>query len=412
MVVHFVIFTKASYHNPRQQKYPTVIYKRMKHNSEKKENFETLDKTSIFLIILSGIFLITSFLLPYLITNVSLIPIDFSKTGPIGDTIGGIMNPFISIAGIFITFLAFYMQFRANKLQRELFNEQITNEKQQFKDELIEQRNQFSRNLFENQFYEMIKLHKENVNDIFTTQTIINDDKTKQINTIYGRKNFEFFLDEIGIAYFVAKKVFIGKKNTFCFGKAYSVVFHGIKSDELIAKNPEEENYCKFINKLNEIRKWHRTNHYKFLKKNGIKSFANDINYDYKTKNDLLYELFNGYSNFLGHYYRQLFQTVKFVVKQESLTYEEKRNYLRILRAQLTNYEQVMLFYNWLSGFGNQWENQDNKYFTDYRMIHNIYNDLLIDDFSIISIFDLMNNVDYLKEKDRLKDPIFEFEDW
>lgn len=148
------------------------------------------------------------------------------------------------------------------------------------------------------------------------------------------------------------------------------------------------------------------------MKKAGIKTFASDINYDYKTKNDLLYELFNGYSNFFGHYYRQLFQTVKFVVKQESLIYEEKRNYLRILRAQLTNYEQVMLFYNWLSGFGNQWENQDNKYFTDYRMIHNIYNDLLIDDFSLISIFDLMNNENYLKEKDRLKDPIFEFEDW
>ena len=45
-------------------------------------------------------------------------------------------------------------------------------------------------------------------------------------------------------------------------------------------------------------------------------------------------------------------------------------------------------------------------------MIHNIYNDLVIDDFSIISIFDLMNNKNYIKEKDRLKDPIFEFEDW
>lgn len=46
---------------------------------------------------------------------------DFSNKGVIGDTLGGIMNPFIAIAGVFSTFLAFLMQVKANQIQREQF---------------------------------------------------------------------------------------------------------------------------------------------------------------------------------------------------------------------------------------------------------------------------------------------------
>lgn len=37
--------------------------------------------------------------------------VDFSETGPIGDTIGGIMNPFIALVGILLTFLASLLVF-------------------------------------------------------------------------------------------------------------------------------------------------------------------------------------------------------------------------------------------------------------------------------------------------------------
>lgn len=388
----------------------------MKQNSIKTENFETLDRISIFLIILSALFLISSFLLPYLITNLSVIPIDFSETGSVGDTIGGIMNPFISIAGIFITFLAFYMQFRANKLQRELFDMQLANEKHQFKDELTEQRNQFSRNLLENQFYEMIKLHKENVNDIFTQHWIYDKEGNLLENYfINGRKNFDFFIEEIGIAYYVAKRIFKNRITDYQFKHAYSAVFHGVHGKEDLKPTENDlvdKQYCEYINKLRLIKKWHKANYYRGLKNNGIKPFAYENDYDYKPKNDLNYELFNGYSNFLGHYYRQLFQTVKFIAYQEVLSYEEKRNYLRILRAQLTNEEQVMLFYNWFSGFGMQWECENNSFFVDYRMIHNIYNELIIADLDLNQVFGENYRKKMKKEKNRYEDPLFEFEEW
>lgn len=46
---------------------------------------------------------------------------DFTGTGQIGDTIGGTMSPFIGIAGVLAAFLAFYIQYEANKVQREQF---------------------------------------------------------------------------------------------------------------------------------------------------------------------------------------------------------------------------------------------------------------------------------------------------
>ena len=44
---------------------------------------------------------------------------DFTNTGEIGVTIGGTMSPFVGIAGVIMTFVAFMMQVRANEIQRE-----------------------------------------------------------------------------------------------------------------------------------------------------------------------------------------------------------------------------------------------------------------------------------------------------
>lgn len=54
--------------------------------------------------------------LPWLLTKHSLI--DFSSTGQVGDTLGGIMGPFIAIAAAGLTFIAFWVQYKANIQQR------------------------------------------------------------------------------------------------------------------------------------------------------------------------------------------------------------------------------------------------------------------------------------------------------
>ena len=54
--------------------------------------------------------------LPYLLTQHSII--DFTETGQIGDTIGGIMGPFVGILAAVLTFMAFWIQYQANEEQR------------------------------------------------------------------------------------------------------------------------------------------------------------------------------------------------------------------------------------------------------------------------------------------------------
>lgn len=56
---------------------------------------------------------------PWLFTGPGCERLDFTETGQIGDTIGGVMGPFIAMAGVFLTFVAFLLQVRANEIQRE-----------------------------------------------------------------------------------------------------------------------------------------------------------------------------------------------------------------------------------------------------------------------------------------------------
>lgn len=72
------------------------------------------------LIILSIGLIVFSIFAPCLITE-NYLCCDFSNRGVIGDTLGGIMSPFIAIAGVFATFLAFLMQVQANQIQKEQF---------------------------------------------------------------------------------------------------------------------------------------------------------------------------------------------------------------------------------------------------------------------------------------------------
>lgn len=46
----------------------------------------------------------------------------------IGDSIGGTLNPIIAFTASILTFLAFYIQYKANKSQREIFNLSLENE--------------------------------------------------------------------------------------------------------------------------------------------------------------------------------------------------------------------------------------------------------------------------------------------
>ena len=70
---------------------------------------------------------------PIILTQFTLFPqIDFSQTGPIGDTIGGITAPVINLFAALLVFLAFREQVKANDLQiRELRTDRSNNKAQE-----------------------------------------------------------------------------------------------------------------------------------------------------------------------------------------------------------------------------------------------------------------------------------------
>ena len=99
---------------------------------------------------------------------------------------------------------------------------------------------------------------------------------------------------------------------------------------------------------------------------------------------------------------------VKFVVDSKIINeYDAKMRYLKILRAQLSKHEQIMLFYNWLAkGYGESWEEENgNHYFTEYKMIHNLWvGELLKDKYFANEVNELID----IYNKNPKATPLFE----
>ena len=118
---------------------------------------------------------------PYWFTSRSFHDIDFSKTGQIGDTLGGIMGPFIAIAAAVLTFLAFWVQYQANLQQRQQFVTELANQKKNAED----QERIWKVERIENKFFSMLQIHRENINEINIT------------DGIKGRESFKHMFNEL-----------------------------------------------------------------------------------------------------------------------------------------------------------------------------------------------------------------------
>lgn len=315
--------------------------------------------------------IIFSFFAPYLLTGFMRV---FSNSGQIGDTIGGLMNPFIAIAGVIITGLAFYMQYLSNK-QVQL---------------------QFRSQKIESQVYEMIRFHKQNVEElsIFGIERQLNTNSTTDerhnvygllptyniINTSITKRNvINVIVKEFEILLAIFKELTANNLSQETYDKAYKIFFFGFEQNvnyNLALADRFENNQSNLNSIIYKIRD-HLTRRINM-------SIDWDISDSIENELDeLKIDFVRGHSDFLSHYFRHLFHTVKFIVSQD-IHYDEKINYLRVLRAQLSNQEQALIFYNWIAkDFGGKWEGNeenDNRYLTEYCMIHNLWYDRLFKD--------------------------------
>jgi len=293
-----------------------------------------------------------------------------NATGVIGDTIGGTLGTVIAIIAAFLTFLAFWIQYEANQQQKLDL--------------------QFER--FENKFFELLKLHKDNVNEMVIDGYDISTSKTtsfsrssgeevletKEESTgreISGRKVFVTIYYELKACYEICDHRLrfetIPNRNLYLTKMSYRLVFNGIGSNIITNIDKNIPGDKEFVETCKAALYSARTQH---VKSNGQDNIYTMPGSNIQVNLFFKYKPFSGHASRFGHYYRHLYYIVKYVVGQSQniMDIGQKKEYLKMLRAQLSNHEQLMLYFNYLSGYGSNWENDQNKFFSDFRMIHNL----------------------------------------
>jgi uncharacterized membrane protein len=324
--------------------------------------------------IVSGYFLATTLFDGYWIWSKN--KIDFSTTGQFGDFIGGIVGTIFALAGTLFIFLTLYEQVRQNK-----------------------------RGAFESSFFEMLHLHRENVNEMKYTKY---DPNTSEMRTAVNRKVFRLIFKEFTDCYEEIKrfsnleltgnyvkqeykeyleKVFAGKTIDFAelilIDIAYHIIFLGVgEGGETVLRRRFRKRYTDlYIDKLLQFiqlkpkrentQRWEIWQTFYELSDSQLKKVYLEF-CDYKTGAAEMASLtenarmlvcdkafakyYNGHQHRLDHYFRHLFQLYKYISFHNDISDSEKYFYGETLTAQLSTYEQGLLFVNSVSSTGMKWE--------------------------------------------------------
>lgn len=197
------------------------------------------------------------------------------------------------------------------------------------------------------QYYQMLDVQQKVIDEINVAQVR----KVKQGESIIvakGRKAFAEF--KIQMKYLQKAIKEVSEKNGFEFSEidiadiAYAVFFYGSSKTwkplmmEYLKDYPETERLVdSIISRLDSDKRFilYRPNH-----------------------------------NYLSVYFRNMYNAIKLIDNCKLISSEEKKDYVKILRAQLSNAELYILFFNIISRFGKKWI--ENDYVTKYQLIQNL----------------------------------------
>lgn len=358
---------------------------------------------------------------------------NFTTTGQIGDTIGGIMGPFVAIAAAALTFLAFWVQYKANEQQKE---------------DIKELKERAEKERFETIFFEMVKFHRDNVSELSysyydVNSSTITEDSPKQ--TALSRKVFKvIYIDFVTLKeeldfYFNNKTEEDIYEDTYLLKLksnptiterrinlvdyaqvdiVYCILYFGLNSDEQetiknIFNNRYKKDFFKdllFLAALKPAREsllWNKrkiyNSHTPEIKKEFLKKLINDwaknltspdfMNepdwryLNFKRYEDIYYfepfkRYYRGHQTRLSNYFRNLFLVVTYVNDNLKINYDQQYSNIKLLRSQLSAYEQSILFINSLSILGRAWE---------FDSV--IKSGKIIENFQLITKYNLIKNI-------------------
>jgi hypothetical protein len=273
------------------------------------------------------IFLITGLMvlisIPFIKPYVGNIPNDINKTADFESFVNGYIGSFFLLISIVILILTLSSQMKSNQLQQ-----------------------------FETKFLDLLKLHRENVSEL-----TLNNKKQRSV--------FIILRNEFQDLYEIVKEDYKDKEDLKNKEKAnitYLIFFFGLgMTSTPIVKNLLSYYDSQLIeNILSKVEFYRKRNRYSDLK------HLNKFNLD-------SYYPFNGHQSRLGHYFRHLFQTIKYIDDQNFLTPKDKYFYAKTLRAQLSNHELAIFFYNSISILGKEWSNYGKTdLIKKYQLIKNL----------------------------------------
>ena len=349
-------------------------------------------------------------LLPFIMSNKWFCLVDFSQTGQIGDTIGGVMGPFIALLAAFLTFLAFWIQYRANEKQKEMLSKQLELAVQQ--NEMVakqtgiaekqmrmaeEQEMKYAVERFENTLQQMLNVYAKNSEAVKVgelTGKAAFDEMAAELVYIYRvldqllknlSENRSFLkIKQSGQKDVAERQLDIfskdsNRKRLFLMNLSYALFFTGSYTKD------KDSILSDIAGSLLENELYWRLKDIIFTKdptntyKSKLMALGNTDVVAYRAP----YAMAEGHNSVLGHYYRQLFQIVRFISEAPAKMFseEQKYEYVKLVRSQMCDAEQILLYYNSTSVWGKVWREQhgDNldevsswSYIIRYRIIKNI----------------------------------------
>lgn len=326
---------------------------------------------------------------------------NYQVTGQFGDFVGGVIGTLFALTGTFLIYLTFQQQAKENR-----------------------------RTAFEATFFEMIRLHRDNVNELRYRKFVSSDFENyenRQVMRVIFQEFIECYRevkkfsnskdpsDYIAPKYLERVQEIIAKNNPKIsaielarIDIAYCMVFYGVGTEggivirKLFQNKYNPDYYFKLLyfmklkpkrsNKERfsiweqardlELGKLHKLIDELYGNRNSPEKTTGLSQLAAEFKMHLPYEKYYGGHQFrLGHYFRHLYQSYKYLDGSANLNDEQRYAYGKMYRAQLSTYEQALLLVNSVSSLGMKWEltpeladdgTSYSKLITKYNLVKNL----------------------------------------
>jgi hypothetical protein len=274
--------------------------------------------TSIFFMVLSIIFFLIFITNKQFISFTGILDIDLATN--FGIFFQGLVGTTAGISSSLLVICVFFLQQKQEKISQ-----------------------------LENIYYKMLDFHRENVNSIvIDNYKLWIKDKKRKAQAFVSFK-LQLF-DCINMVSEINKELNHKLNDKEIIDAAYMVFYYGVDGRWIDFTKKLFARYDENLPQLISL----------YVNGQKTKTFTDDKPKDIGKTNQTV----------LSTYFRNMYNAIMLIHNSDILDKEQKKKYIRVYRAQLSNPELVVLFFNVLSRFGKKWN--ENNIIMEYEFIKNL----------------------------------------